>query len=293
MNYKQTLGEKIFNVFNIIILGIVGLVAIYPFIYTLSISLSTQAEAARAGLHLYPREVSFTSYQMVLGNPEILTGYANTLFRTILGTAATLFVTCLTAFPLARKTLPFRSPIMVFILFTMIFSGGMVPMFILIKSLGLYDNRLVYILPGLVSAFNVIIVKNFFQSIPESLYESAMLDGASPWQILRMIYIPLSKPVLATVGLWTAVFHWNSWFDAMLYIESGSKQVMMNLLQRIVLQNNIDLVQKGLANPDVTQFTPETIKAATVVITIIPIVLLYPFVQKYFIKGILIGSVKE
>ncbi len=293
MNYKQNLGEKIFNAFNLIFLGIIGILALYPFVYTVSISLSTQAEAARGGLHLFPSELSFTSYKMVLNNPEILTGYANTLFRTIIGTVATLTVTCLTAFPLARKTLPYRSPIMVFILFTMIFGGGLVPSFLLIKSLGLYDNRMVYIIPGLVSAFNVIIIKNFFQSIPDSLYESATIDGATPWQILRLIYIPLSKPVLATVGLWTAVGHWNSWMDAMLYIESGSKQVMMNLLQRIVIQNNIDLVQKGLANPDISQFTPETIKAATVVITILPIILLYPFVQKFFIKGILIGSIKE
>lgn len=287
MQYRLSLGEKIFQVCNIIVLSLVGLLALYPFLYTLSLSLSTQSEAMSGGLHLFPRHVTLMSYLMVFNNPEIATGYVNTVFRTIVGTLATLVMTCLAAFPLSRKQLPHRG------VFTMIFGGGLVPSFLLIKSLGLYDNLLVYILPGLISAFNVIIVKNFFQSIPESLYESAMMDGASDFTILRKIYVPLSKPVLATVALWTAVAHWNAWFDAMLYISSNGKQVMQTFLQRIVIQSNVEMISKGIVNPDITQFTPETIKAATVIITVLPIILLYPFVQRYFIKGIMLGSVKE
>lgn len=293
MVYKQSPGEKAFNIFNMIVLAFVGLIALYPFLYTLSISLSTQAEAMSGGLHLYPRHLSFMSYVMVFKNPEIAQGYFNTIFRTIIGTLASVFATCLAAFPLSRKSLPLRGSLTFFILFTMLFGGGLIPTFLLIKQLHLYDNLLVYIIPGLLGAFNIIIVKNFFQSIPDSLYESAMLDGASDWTILTKIYIPLSTPVLATVLLWTAVGHWNSWFDAMIYISSDTRQVMQIFLQRIVIESNVDLIQRGLVNPDVTKFTPETIKAATVIITILPILLLYPFVQRYFIKGIMIGSVKE
>jgi putative aldouronate transport system permease protein len=290
---QRTTGEKIFNVINLLLLGLLGLTAVYPFIYTLSMSLSTQTEAMRDGLHLYPREVSLTSYVMVLGNSEILTGYANTVFRTVVGTIATLFMTCLAAYPLSKKDLPGRSMVTFIILFTMVFSGGLVPTFLLIKNIGLYNSRLVYILPYLLSAFNIIIVKNFFQSIPASLADSARIDGANEFRILRQIYIPLSKPVLATVGLWTAVIHWNMWFDALIYIDDKSKQVMQIYLQRIVIESDTNLAAKGVVNPDFLSFTPETIKSATVVVTILPILLVYPFIQKYFVKGIMLGSVKE
>ena len=290
---RRTPGEKVFNVFNIVFLGIFALVAVYPFIYTVSISLSTAAEASREGFHLYPGELSLTAYEMVLGNPEIMTGYGNTLFRTVVGTLATLVATCLCAYPLSRKYMPHRRIYTFLVLFTMLFNGGIVPTYLLIKNVHLVDNRLVYILPTLIAAFNVIIVKNFFQQLPESLAESAKVDGAGEFRILFSLYIPLSKPVLATISLWTAVTHWNMWFDAMIYINSDSKQVMQTFLQRIVIESNTELIEKGLVSPDVTQFTPETIKAATVVVTILPILFVYPFVQKYFVKGITLGGVKE
>jgi putative aldouronate transport system permease protein len=175
----------------------------------------------------------------------------------------------------------------------MIFSGGMIPSYLLIRSLGLINTIWALILPLLVSAFNIIVVKNFFQSIPESLVEAARIDGASEWRILFRILIPLSKPVLATVALWTAVAHWNSWFDAMIYITGDNRQVLQTFLQRIVIENSTQLIEKGVVNPNLSQFTPETIKAATVVVTILPIVLVYPFLQKYFVKGIMLGGIKE
>lgn len=291
--YKRSLGEHIFNILNIAFLGGIGLLALYPFVYTLTISLSNAAAANADGLHLWPRQFSLMAYKMVLSNRDILTGYGNTLYRTVAGTVCTLIATCIAAYPLARKQMPHRRSISFIILFTMIFSGGMVPGYLLIKNLHLIDNRLVYIIPGLLSAFNVIIIANFFKSIPESLAESATIDGASEWSILWRIYIPLSKPVLATVALWTAVAHWNMWFDAMLYISSDSKQVLQTFLQRIVIESSTEMVEKGIVNPQITQFTPETIKAATVVVTILPILLFYPFVQKYFVKGIMLGGVKE
>jgi putative aldouronate transport system permease protein len=290
---RRTRGERIFNVCNITILGVVALMALYPFVYTISMSLSSAAEAMRSGLHLYPREISLTSFEMVLANPQIVSGFINSLQRTVAGTALTLFFTCLTAYPLARRELPHRGPLLFLILFTMIFSGGIVPNYLLIKNLGLIDSLWALILPQMLTAFNVIVMKNFFQAIPESLAESAKIDGASEFNILARIYVPLSKPVLATVGLWTAVAHWNHWFDAMLYITNDENQVLQTFLQRIVIESSVEMIEQGLVDPGVTQFTPETIKAATVVVTVLPMLLIYPFVQKYFVKGIMLGGVKE
>ncbi|MCE5326861.1 MAG: carbohydrate ABC transporter permease, partial [Planctomycetaceae bacterium] len=160
-------------------------------------------------------------------------------------------------------------------------------------SVGLMDNFMVYIIPGLLGAFNIIVVKNFFQSIPESLAESARIDGASELGVLMRVYIPLSKPVLATVALWTAVGHWNAWFDGMLYVFSNKLQILQILLRRIVIENSTQLIEKGLINPDQLSFAPDTIKAATVIVTILPVLLVYPFLQKYFVKGIMLGGVKE
>jgi putative aldouronate transport system permease protein len=275
------------------ILGVVALMALYPFVYTISMSLSSAAEAMRSGLHLYPREISLTSFEMVLANPEIVSGFSNSVQRTVAGTVLTLFFTCLTAYPLARRELPHRGPLLFLILFTMIFSGGIVPTYLLIKNIGLIDSLWALILPHMLTAFNVIVMKNFFQSIPESLAESAKIDGASEINILARIYVPLSKPVLATIGLWTAVAHWNHWFDAMLYITNDENQVLQTFLQRIVIESSVEMIEQGLVDPSVTQFTPETIKAATVVVTVLPMLLIYPFVQKYFVKGIMLGGVKE
>ena len=293
MIYKPTTAERIFDWGNLAILGAISFTTVYPFIYTIILSLSSATAALEPGFKFWPKEISWTSYQMVFSNPDILTGYRNTIFRTLTGTLGVLFFTSLMAYPLSRKNLVHRRGWMIFILITMVFHGGLVPSYLLIRNLGLMDNMLVYILPGLITGFNVIIMKNFFQSIPDSLAESARIDGASEWSILFRIYLPLSKPVLATVGLWTAVAHWNMWFDALLYINSDSKQVLQMFLQRVVIGSNTELIEKNLINPEVMQFTPETIKAATVIVTVLPILFVYPFLQKYFMKGIMIGSVKE
>ncbi|HAR64863.1 MAG TPA: ABC transporter permease [Lentisphaeria bacterium] len=290
---KRSSGEKIFNFFNILFLAFVGLICLYPFIYTLTISLSTAAEASREGFHFYPREISFTSYKMVLSNPNIVTGYVNTIIRTVLGTFLTVIATCIAAYPLARKEMPHRSMLTFLVVFTMLFSGGIVPGYLLVKKLGLINSMGSLILPTLLSAFNIIIIKNFFQSIPDSLSESAGIDGAGEWRILFQIYIPLSKPVLATVALWSAVFHWNAWFDALLYITDDNKQVLQTFLQRIVIESSTQLMELGITDTTVVDFTGETIKAATIIVTILPIICVYPFLQKYFVKGIMLGGVKE
>ncbi len=292
MNWQLTRGEKIFQTLNALVLGVIAVSMIYPFIYIISISLSTPAEASRGGLHLFPREISLAAYKLVLSDSAILAGFGNSTLRMVLGTTLTLVATCLAAYPLARPGMPHRGLLTFLILFTMVFTGGMVPNYLLIQELGLLNSRWALILPVMITAFNVIVVKNFFQAIPESLWESARIDGASEWTILFRIYIPLSGPVLATVALWTMVFHWNSWFDAMLYITDDSKQVLQIFLQRIVVDNATEALETGVSSDQASSFTPETIKAATVVVTLVPIMLVYPFLQRFFTKGIMLGSVK-
>lgn len=275
------------------VLGLVALLCLYPFIYTLSISLSSATEASRDGFHFFPKDVSLISYKVVLSNPNILTGYVNTVMRTVVGTVLTLLLTCVAAYPLSRREMPHRSMITFIVVFTMLFNGGMVPGYLLIKKLGMINSMWALVLPSVITAFNVIIVKNFFQSLPESLIESARIDGAGEWTVLLRIYLPLSKPVLATVALWTAVAHWNAWFDALLYITDDKKQVLQTFLQRIVIESSTELMELGISDTSMMEFTSETIKAATIIVTILPIICVYPFVQKYFVKGIMLGGVKE
>lgn len=289
---KISRGPLAFDIFNLVLLGILGLIAVYPFVYILALSFSTPAEASAASLHLFPREWTLAAYTRIFQTPEIMQGYINSIMRTLLGTFITLLLTCLAAYPLSRKTMPHRAMFLFLILFTMFFSGGVVPAYLLVKSLGLINTVWALVIPGALSAFNIIVLKNFFQQIPESLHEAARMDGASELAILFRIYLPLSLPVLATLLLWTAVAHWNQWFDAMLYITSDRHQVLQNFLQRIVIENSPEMLTRGNM-AEVTRYNIETLKAATVVITILPMLLLYPFVQRYFIKGITLGGVKE
>ena len=290
---KKSIGEKTFNAFNIIFLSLIALSCLYPFIYILSISLSSAAEASRDGFHFYPREISLAAYRMVLGNQDIVRGFCNSLIRTVAGTTLCVLATCLAAYPLSRKEMPLRSNFIFFIMFTMLFSGGMIPTYLLIKNLGMLNTLWALIIPSALTAFSIIIVKNFFQSIPESFAEAARIEGASEFNILFKIYIPLSKPVLATVALWSIVGHWNAWFDALLYITDDKYQVLQIYLQRIVVESNTALMEMGVTGATAADFTPETIKAATVIITILPIICVYPFMQKYFVSGIMLGGVKE
>ena len=289
---RMSIQDIVFDTVNVILLIIISIFALYPFIYTISISLSSATEATREGLHLLPGGLTFSAYWAVLGNTDTFIGYQNTIIRTIFGTILSLLFTCLASWPLSKPYMPHRRFYSFFIIFTMLFSGGIIPNYLLIKSMGLIDNRLALILPTMVTAFNVIVVKNFFASIPESLSESAKIDGANEFYILFKIIIPLSKPVLATVGLWVAVFNWNAWFDAMLYINSNSKQVLQIFLQRIVINDLTSLVEKGMTNDTLSQLANQTIKSATIIVTILPILCVYPFLQKYFVKGIMLGAVK-
>ncbi len=213
---KRTNGEKIFNVFNIILLLAFACTTVYPFLYTLSISLSSAAEASRAGFHLYPRDISFTAYKMVFKNSSLLMAYYNTIFRTVIGTLLGLLVTCLYGYALARPETPNKKFYTVLLVFTMLFSGGKIPAYLVLKQYHLLNNRWVYILPMLIVPYNVIVSRSFFMSIPNSLNESAKIDGASEFGIFFKIIVPLSKPIIMTLALFMAVAHWIRLADVIL-----------------------------------------------------------------------------
>ena len=284
---------NLFDAANIVFLLVLAVTMLYPFVYIVNISLSTPAEAMRGGLHLWPEGVSLAAYKAVFSDSILVRAFANSIVRTVLGTVLTVLCCAVAAYPLSRRETPFRRSITLFILFTMVFSGGLVPTYLLVRGLGLLDTMAALILPVLLSAFNIVIIKNFFQSIPESYVEAARIDGAGEWRILFQVFIPLSGPVLATVGLWTAVMHWNSWFDAMLYISSDNKQVLQTMLQRIVIDSSTAFLESGMSAEKAASVTTQTIKAATTVVTVLPILLCYPFLQRFFTKGIMLGGVKE
>lgn len=289
---KRTKGEKIFNIFNIVFLLLFACTTVYPFLYTLSISLSSAAEAATGGFHFYPKEVSFTAYNMVFRNESLPMAYMNTIFRTVGGTVMGLIVTCFYGYALSRPETPNKKFYTVLLVFTMLFSGGKIPAYLVMKQYHLLDSIWVYILPMLILPYNVIVARSFFMTIPNSLNESAKIDGAGEFYIFFKIIVPLSKPIIMTLALFMAVAHWNSWYDALMYITDNNKIVVQLLLQRIIQESDVSLITQGLVNPDAAQFTSETIKSATVIVAILPILLFYPFIQKYFTKGMMLGAVK-
>lgn len=293
MPHRRSRAELAFDVANVTALTLVALVALFPFVYIVLLSLSGPGDVAAGGVLVIPRQPTLEAYRMVLGDVGFRTGFANTVLRTVVGTAATLLATALIAYPLSRRRMPWRRQLLFYVLFTTLFSGGLVPRYLLVKELGLIDSRLALVLPVLVTAFSVFILKNFFQQIPVALEEAARLEGASDFHVLFRIFIPLSKPVLATIALWTAVMHWNAWFDAMLFITSDDRQVLQIFLQRLVVENNLKDIQYGVDNLDAASFSGEAVKAAAVVVVVLPIVLVYPFLQRFFVRGIMLGGVKE
>lgn len=288
---KRTRGENIFNVFNIILLIAFSIVCLYPFWYTVVLSVSSTAEAVKDGLHLFTPHPNFSAYKQVFADDNIVTAYGNTIFRTVVGTVLALLVTLMYAYALSRKNLPAKKLLSFLLVFTMLFNGGTIPTYLVIKNLHLLDNRWVYILPCLLTAYNTIIAKSFFMSVPESLHESATLDGASEFRIFFGIYIPLSKPIIMTLLLWIAVGHWNSWYDALIYINDNSKIPMQLLLQRMVENSRTTVVNSSLDANAVTVM-PATIRSATIIVAVLPILAVYPFIQKYFMGGIMLGAVK-
>lgn len=289
---------NLFDMLNVIFMMFFSLTILYPFWSMLVDSLDTVKMSTRLGLKLWPSEFTFEAYEMVFEQKIIGVAYINTLIRVTAGTLLSVFFTFCAAYSVSKKYLPFKKTITTFIIFTMFFSGGLIPSYMLIQNLNLLDTRWVLIIPGLISAWNLIIMRNFMYSIPDSLEESAIIDGANEITILLKIIAPLSMPIIATVALWVAVGHWNAWFDAMIYIRDTNKIVLQLLLRRILIENQSGSMFDMAASASeiassAKRVTETSIKAATVFVTIGPIIIVYPFAQKYFIKGIMLGSVKQ
>ncbi|MDF2926562.1 MAG: transporter permease [Paenibacillaceae bacterium] len=287
-------GEVAFQFIAIIVVLGLCILTLYPFIHVLSVSLSSPAEAVRPGIHVYPKEFTLSAYKQAVHLDGIWIGFGNTIYRTVVGTLLSVVVMTMAAYALSKKYLPHRGFLTMMVVVTMFFSGGLIPTFLLIKQVGLYDLRWALIIPGLFNTFYMLIMRNFFMSIPVELEESMRMDGAHDLRLLFWLIVPLSKPILATISLWLAVHHWNEWFSALLYIQDQSKVVLQIYLRRMIVENmdgDIRFLMEQ-ANSDVSQVTPETIKSAVLMIGTLPILVIFPFVQKHFVKGIMIGSLK-
>lgn len=232
---RKSIGKILFDACNYVLLAVLGALTLYPFLYTLTLSLSSPAEAMNPGFKLIPLQPSIESYVIIFKQSLVYTSYSNTLFRTTVATILGVFITATVAYPLSRPTFPFRKSIIFLFVFSLLFNGGIVPKYLLIKQLGLINNLWSLILPGLITAFVTIVMVNFFKSIHEELLESARMDGANEFVVLLRIVLPLSVSVLAVAALWRAVAHWNAWFDALLYINDSKKQVLQMYLRRMVL----------------------------------------------------------
>jgi len=292
---RKTLGEKTFIVVALIITCLFALTTLYPFLHVLTISVSTNKIAFKSGLHFFPvpGQMTIEAYTALLSYPTVWWGYYNSVIVTVCGTAVSLVVYSLYAYPLTRKNLPFRSFFNYFLMFTMLFNGGLIPTYLTIKSLNLLDNRLVLILQGVVSAFNIFIMRNFFMNLPVEMEEAALIDGAGHFQTFSRIVIPLSKPVLTTIGLWVGVWQWNSWFASTIYIQTPKKQVLQAVLRNILILMSSDKASDFFKQAYKTsELGSAQMRSALILIALIPILIVFPFAYRYFEKGIMIGSIK-
>jgi putative aldouronate transport system permease protein len=270
-------------------LGLLAVIVVYPFIHVLSVSLSDRGEALRSGFHWIPKQPTVSAYREILTYPFIWSGYANTLFRMAVGTALTLLVTVCAAYPLSRKEFPWKRVLVLLLLFTMIFDGGIVPNYLLMKELHLLNTRWVYVLPHAANAFHVLVMLSFFRSIPDALIEAARIDGARDVRILTRIVLPLSMPALVTIGLWSLVFHINAFMDNLLYVTDQTKFVLQQIVRQILIENRLDPFTTAT---NTIPPAPESLKMAAVIISVFPVLVAYPFLLNYFEKGTMIGSVK-
>ncbi len=268
---------------------------VIAFWHLLNLSLSPSHIATKGGLLLYPKEGTLDNYARVIGNRYIWLGYKNTLIRTVIGTVLQLFFTAMGAYVLSKRYFPHRTFWTLFIVFTMFFSGGLIPTYLVVKDLGLLNTYASMILPGFISAYNMVIMRNYFMSLPEEIEESCLIDGAGRFRIFLQIILPLSKPILATVALWLVVGHWNSWFDVLIYISDDTKFTLQIVLRRIILTGSKEILDTSAAANSAEMesvVSSEGLKAACIYVTTLPILCAYPFVQKFFVKGIMIGSLK-
>ncbi|MFD4489320.1 carbohydrate ABC transporter permease [Lysinibacillus fusiformis] len=290
---KESKGDRAFTIFNYIFLAIVAVVVLYPLIFVLSASLSNPEYVISGDLWLWPKEFTVEAYEKVFQNPDIINGFINTLKYTFFGTLLNIVMTICAAYPLSRRNLRGKGFIMAFMVFTMFFSGGLIPTYLLIRDLGMINTFWVMIIPNAVAVWNIIIMRTFFQSIPYELEESAMIDGAGNFRILWSIVLPLSLPVMAVMVLFYAVGHWNSYFQALIYLQDQDKFPLQLILRQILIQGQADDMIQATSESFLAQkLSVEGLKYAVLIVANLPMLMLYPFLQRYFVKGVMIGSLK-
>ena len=293
MKVKLSPNDRVFYVVNYSLLLLFSFFTLYPFLFVLSASLSDSLPLAQGKVWIYPIGINISSYRMVLKDPQVWLGYKNTIWYVLVGTGVNLFLTLLTAYPLSRRTFGGRRVIMLLIAFTMFFSGGMVPTYLLIRNLGLINSPWAIVLSAGINTWNLIITRSFFEALPEELFESAHIFGCNDFQILLMIILPLSGAIIAVMVLFYAVARWNEYFSAILYLTSEKYWPLQSYMRRILIQyqqneSNAQLVDISGDRQAIAQ----TIRYATIIVATVPTLCVYPFLQKYFVKGVMVGAIK-
>lgn len=287
---RTTLGEKIFTIFNYILMVLLVLITIYPVWYVAVASFSSGEAVSTGKVMFWIKDFTFEAYRKVFATKNLGTAYMNTIYYATVGTLVSMILTTTAAFGLSRKSFPFKKQITLFFMFTSWFSAGIMPTYINIRNLGLLDTRLGIILMGAVSTWNLILMRSYFESIPQEMDESARLDGATNWELFKSIYLPLSGPALATISLYYFVGSWNAYFWSMLILTDEKKIPLQVILKKLIVELNMNFSET--AGVDFTSISRETTVFATIMISMVPMLILYPFIQKYFVKGIMIGAVK-
>lgn len=291
---RRTKGDIIFDSLNTVFMVVFSIVILYPLLNMVAVSFNDGLDALKGGITLVPRVFTLKNYQTVLGKQNLFTAAKISVMRTIIGTITSTFVTALLAYILSRKEFVFKKQLSLLYVVTMYVSGGLIPIFLVYKALGLTNSFMVYILPGMVPAFSMLVLRTYMNGLPDSLAESAMIDGAGHLTIFIRIIFPLCMPVIATVALFTAVGQWNSWFDAMLYnrMNGDLTTLQYELMKLLSSVTNNNTTAESMKQSTAT-VTPTSVRAAATVVTSLPIIILYPFLQKYFVAGLTIGGVKE
>lgn len=290
MMKKLSVGDRIFTIIAYTILIAVTCIVLYPLVYVLSASLSNPEMILKGKVWLLPKDITFQAYKEVFQNEKIMIGYKNTIIYTVVGTAINLALSTMIAYPLSRKDFLGRGAITAFLVFTMFFSGGMIPTYLLVKDLGMINTIWAIVIPNAVSVYNVIIMRTFFQNIPEEIRESASMDGCSNITFLLRILLPLSMPIIAVMTLFYGVAHWNAFFDALIYLSDSQKYPLQLFLRQMLIQD--DMAEMGsLGEGEYVKYL-EGLKYSVVVVASLPMLILYPLLQKYFVKGVMIGSLK-
>lgn len=297
---KDTLGDRIMMVFIYSFLILLAVSTLYPFLNALAVSFNQGLDTSKGGVTLWPRVFTLENYKVVFKDDRLMSGFFISVLRTIIGTASAILCTAIFSYGMSKKELMGRKYYMVMCIITMYFGGGLIPTFMLIRNLGLMNSFWVFIIPSLIGVWNMIIFRTFFQGLPNGLEESAKIDGCGNWGTLFRIVLPLSGPVIATLALFTAVYHWNEWFLAGIYISDQNKYPIQTILRQILLSNIVS--EQGGGGLDASSLahmqraktiTSKSLSMATMIVATLPIICVYPFVQKYFVKGVLVGSLKE